>query len=50
MIGYTQAKMSLTALSREKPITEPCSEFGVHQTLIYKRMRQLKVSASGIFR
>ena len=40
----------MAALSSQKTITEPCSEFGVHQTLIYKWMRQLKVSVSGIFR
>ena len=48
--SYTRAKVAMAALSSQKTITEPCSEFGVHQTLIYKWMRQLKVSVSGIFR
>jgi transposase len=44
-----KAKVALAALSGEKTITELCSEFGVHQTLIHKWMKQLKESAAGIF-
>ena len=40
---------SLAALSGEKTIAELSSEFGVHQTLIYKWVKQLKESAAGIF-
>jgi transposase len=44
-----KAKVALAALSSEKTIAELSSEFGVHQTLIHKWVRQLKESAAGIF-
>ena len=44
-----KAKVALAALSGEKTIAELSSEFGVHQTLIHKWMKQLKESARGIF-
>jgi transposase len=44
-----KAKVALAALSGEKTIAELSSEFGVHQTLIHKWVRQLKESAAGIF-
>ena len=44
-----KAREALAALSGDKTITEPSSEFGVHQTLIHKWVKQLKESASGIF-
>jgi transposase len=44
-----KAKVALTALSGEKTIAELSSEFGVHQTLIHKWVRQLKESAAGVF-
>ena len=44
-----KAKVALTALSGEKTIAGLSSEFGVHQTLIHKWVRQLKESAAGIF-
>lgn len=44
-----KAKVALTALSGEKTITELSSEFGVHQTMIHRWVKQLKESAAGIF-
>lgn len=44
-----KAKVALAAISGEKTVTELCSEFGVHQSLIHKWMKQLKDSATGIF-
>jgi len=44
-----KAKVALVALSGEKTFAELSSEFGVHQTLIHKWVRQLKDSAAGIF-
>jgi len=44
-----KSKVALTALSGEKTISELCSEFGVHQSLIRKWMKQLKESAPDIF-
>ena len=44
-----KAKVALAALSGEKTIAELSSEFGVHQTLIHKLVRQLKESAAGVF-
>ena len=44
-----KAKVALATLSGEKTITELSSEFGVHQTLIHKWVKQLKGSAAGIF-
>ena len=44
-----KAKVTLAALSGVKTITELCSEFGVHQTLAHKWVKQLKESAAGIF-
>jgi len=44
-----KARVALSALSGEKTITELCGEFGVHQTLVHKWMKQLKESAAGIF-
>ena len=44
-----KARVALAALSGEKTITELCSEFGVHQTLVHKWVKQLKESATGIF-
>ena len=44
-----KAKVALTAISGEKTFAELSSEFGVHQSLIHKWMRQLKESAAGIF-
>ena len=43
-----KAKVALAALSGEKTIAELSSEFGVHQTLIHKWVKQLKESAAGI--
>jgi transposase len=40
-----KARVAITALSREKTIAGLSSEFGVHQTLIHKWVRQLKESA-----
>ena len=44
-----KSKVALAALSGEKTLAELSAEFGVHQTLIHKWVRQLKESASGIF-
>lgn len=44
-----KARVALAALSGNKTITELSSEFGVHQTLIHKWVKQLKESAVGIF-
>ena len=44
-----KAKVALAALSGEKTLAALSSEFGVHQTLIHKWVRQLKESAAGIF-
>ena len=44
-----KARVALVALSGEKTITEVCSEFGVHQTLVHNWVKQLKESATGIF-
>jgi transposase len=44
-----KAKVALLALSGEKTIAELSSEFGVHQTQIHRRVKQLKESATGIF-
>lgn len=44
-----KAKVALAALSGEKTVAELCSEFGVHQTLVHKWVKQLKESATGIF-
>ena len=44
-----KAKVALAALSGERTIAELCSEFGVHQPLIHKWVKQLKESATGIF-
>jgi transposase len=44
-----KAKVALATLSGEKTIAELSAEFGVHQTLIHKWVRQLKESAAGIF-
>lgn len=44
-----KAKVALAALSGEKTIAGLSSEFGVHQTLIHKWVKQLKGSAAGIF-
>jgi transposase len=44
-----KARVALAALSGEKTIAELGSEFGVHQTLIHKWVKQLKESATGIF-
>ncbi len=44
-----KAKVALAALSGEKTIAELSSEFGVHQILIHKWVRQLKESAAGVF-
>ena len=44
-----KARVALVVLSGEKTITELSSEFGVHQTLIHKWVKQLKESAAGIF-
>lgn len=44
-----KAKVALAALSGEKTIVELSSEFGVHQTLVHKWVKQLKESAAGIF-
>jgi transposase len=43
-----KAKVALSALSGEKTIAELSSDFGVHQTLIHKWVKQLKESATGI--
>jgi transposase len=42
-----QVRVALAALSGEKTITELCSEFGVHQTLVHKRVKQIKEAARG---
>ncbi|MDR2551069.1 MAG: IS3 family transposase, partial [Desulfobulbus sp.] len=39
----------MAALSGEKTTTELSCEFGVHQTLIHKWVKQLKESATGIY-
>ncbi|WP_407845220.1 transposase [Desulfovibrio falkowii] len=39
----------MPALSGEKNVAELSAEFGVHQTLIHKWVKQLKESAAGIF-
>jgi transposase len=44
-----KAKVALAALSGEKTIAELSSEFGVHQTLIHRWVKQLKESAAGVF-
>lgn len=44
-----KAKVALAALSGEKTIAELSSEFGVHQTLIHKWVKQLKESATAVF-
>jgi transposase len=44
-----KARVALAALSGEKTIAEISSEFGVHQTLIHKWVRQVKESVAGIF-
>jgi transposase len=44
-----KAKAALAALSGEKSVAALSAEFGVHQTLIHKWVRQLKESATGIF-
>ena len=44
-----KARVALAALSGEKTITELCSEFGVHQTLVHKWVKRLRESATGIF-
>ena len=44
-----KAKVALAALSGEKTVVELSSEFGVHQTLVHKWLKQLKESAMGIF-
>jgi transposase len=44
-----KVKVVLAALAGEKTITELSVEFGVHQTLIHKWIKQLKESAIGIF-
>ena len=44
-----KAKVALAALSGEKTIAELSAEFGVHQTVIHRWVRQLKDSAVGIF-
>lgn len=43
-----KAKVALAALAGEKTIAELSSEFGVHQTVIHRWVRQLKDSAVGI--
>ena len=43
-----KAKVALAALCGEKTIAGLSSEFGVHQTLIHKWVKQLKESAAGI--
>jgi transposase len=44
-----KAKVALAALSGEKTIAELSSEFGVHQTLIHRWVKQLKESAASVF-
>ena len=44
-----KAKVAPAALSGEKTIAEMASEFGVHQTMVHKWVKQLKESAPGIF-
>jgi transposase-like protein len=44
-----KAKVALAALSGEKTVVELGAEFGVHQTLAHKWVKQLKASATGIF-
>ena len=44
-----KAKVALAAHSGEKTFAELSSEFGVHQTLIHKWVKQLKASDAGIF-
>ena len=44
-----KAKVALAALSGERTVVELASEFGVHQTMVHKWVKQLKESASGIF-
>jgi transposase len=44
-----KAKVALAALSGEKTVAELSTEFGVHQTLIHKWVKQLKESAAGVF-
>lgn len=44
-----KAAVALAAISGEKAIAALSFEFGVHKTLIYKWMRQLRKSAPGIF-
>ena len=46
--GVIATKVALAAHAGEKTFSELSSEFGVHQTLIHKWVRQLKVSATGI--
>ena len=49
LVPAFKARVALVALSRDKTIAELSSEFGVHQTLIHKWVKQLKKSAAGIF-
>ena len=44
-----KAKVALAALSGEKTISQLSSEFGVHQTLISRWVKQLKDEATHIF-
>ena len=44
-----KAKVALAALCGEKTIAELSLEFGVHQTLIHRWVRQLKESAVEVF-
>jgi transposase len=44
-----KAKASLAALGGEKIITELSSEFGVHQTLIHRWVKQPKDAAADVF-
>jgi len=44
-----KARVALATLSGEKTVAELSAEFGVHQTLIHKCVKQLKESAAGIF-
>ena len=44
-----KAKVALAALVGERTVTELASEFGIHQTMVHKWVKQLKESAPGIF-
>jgi len=44
-----KAKVALAALAGERTVAELASEFGVHQTMVHKWVKQLKGSAPGIF-